>query len=255
MARKVLVPMICVGLLALFAVAAFGQAGGAPKLTATIKPTDINLGGATELSGRLTGGPFGDANQPLTVFAKPFPYKSEKVAGTVITDSSGRYSLEVRPRLNTRYVVRADADPTIESPKEPIAWVYPKRIDTVAKFIRPGLASGRMILEVDRDHPYRFENRRLYFYFRKQGSNVFERVARTRTRLRGPGRVTGFAKFGIPRGNYTFVVSWCFDPGAADFGVGRPVRQDCPRKGYRTGDFNKLADPLEPLAADFTRAR
>ena len=245
MARKLVVGATCAALLAFFSIAVAGQAGTGPTLSAKVTKQDIRLGSATVVRGRLTGGPAGDAGQALTVYAKPYPYKREKVAGTVTTGATGRYSLEVRPRRNTRYVVRADADPTIESTKEPIAWVYPKRIGTVAKFIRPGLASGRMILRVDPNHPFRFQGRPLFFYFRKKSSNFFDRVARTKTRLRSPGNVTGYARFEIPRGNYTFLVSWCFDPGRGDFGVGRPVRQKCPRKGYRTRGSGKLAEPVE----------
>lgn len=255
MARKLVGAGTCATLLAFFSIAVAGQAGSAPKLTATVAPQDIRLGAKTEVSGRLTGAPAGDAGQPLTVFAKPYPYEAEQVAGTVLTNSAGRYSLTVEPRLNTRYIVRADADPTIESAKNPIAWVYPKKIGTVAKFIRPGLASGRMVLEVDRNHPFRFEGRKLFFYFRKKGSKVFERVARTETRLRAPGDVTGYAKFKIPRGDYTFIVTWCFDPGRKDFGVGRPVRQDCPRKRFRARGFGKLAEPPALRSEDLALAR
>ena len=255
MARKLVVAGSCAALLAFFSIVVAGEAGTEPRLTAKLTKQDLRLGSATVVKGRLTDGPAGDAAQPLTVYAKPYPYKSESVAGTATTDASGSYSLKVRPRWNTRYVVRLDADPTIESAKEPIAWVYPKRAGTVAKFIRPGLASGRMILQVDPNHPFRFQGRTLFFYFRKKSSNRFDRVARTKTRLRGPGDVTGYAKFKIPRGNYTFLVSWCFDPGRGDFGVGRPVRQRCPRKGYRAGGRGKVAEPLELNSEELATAR
>lgn len=255
MARKLVVAGACAALIAFFSIAAAGQAGGAPKLSAVVTKQDINLGGTTSLTGRLTGGPAGNAGQALTVFAQPYPYRAEEVAGTITTNAQGRYSLSVRPRLNTRYVVRADADPTIESAKEPVVWVYPKKIDTVAKFLRPGVASGRMVLNVDADHPFRFQRRPLFFYFRKQGTKVYERVARTRTRLRGPGKVTGFAEFKIPRGDFTFLISWCFDPGLRDFGVGRPVRSDCPRKRYRVGGSAKVAESAVPGAEDLATAR
>lgn len=256
MSRKLVVAGVCGSLLAFLSIAVAGQAGTEPKLTAKVTRTDVRLGASTAVEGRLTGGPAGDGGQALTVFAKPYPYENEAVAGTVTTKPSGRYSLSVRPRLNTRYVVRADADPTIESAKDPVAWVYPKEIGTVAKFLRPGLASGRMVFKVDRAHPFRFEGRPLFFYFRKKGSKVFHRVARTHTRVRAPGDVTGYAKFKIPRGNYTFVVSWCFNPGRGDFGVGRPVSKNCPRKDYRVGhDFGKLAGPPEVRSQDLAIAR
>jgi len=256
LARKLAVAGTCAVLLAFFSIAVAGQAGtGGPRLTAKVSKQDIRLGSATVVRGRLTEGPAGDAGHPLTVFARPWPYKHEQVAGTVTTRATGRYSLEVRPRRNTRYVVRSSADPTIESTKEPIAWVYPKRIGTVAKFIRPGVASGRMILRVHPNHPFRFQGRRLFFYFRKRSSNVFDRVARTKTRVRRPGSVTGYARFKIPRGNYTFLVSWCFNPGRPDFGVGRPVRERCPRKGYRVGELGKLAGPVELSSEDLATAR
>jgi len=255
LARKLVVAGTFAALFAFCSIAVAGQAGSGPRLTAKVTPQDIDLGNATEVAGRLTGAPAGDGGQALTVFAKPYPYESEQVAGTVVTNPTGRYSLEVEPRLNTRYVVRATADPTIESANDPTAWVYPKKIGTVAKFIRPGLASGRMILRVDPNHPFRFEDRPLFFYFRKKGSKVFERVARTETRLRRPGDVTGFAKFKIPRGNYTFVVTWCFDPGRKDFGVGRPVREKCPRRRFRGGSLSKLAEPPPPGPEDIATAR
>lgn len=255
MARRLVVAGTCAALVAFFSIASGGHAGSAPRLTSKVADQDIRLGENTAVEGRLTGSPAGDGGQPLTVFAKPYPYDREDVVGTVTTKASGRYSLEVGPRLNTRYVVRADADPTIESAKQPIAWVYPKRIGTVATFLRPGRASGRMFLQVDRDHPFRFQSRRLFFYFRKQGSRVFDRVARTQTRLRAPGKVTGYARFKIPRGDYRFFVSWCFNPGRDDFGVGRPVRQDCPKNRYRIGDFGKLGRPPEPRFEDAALTR
>ena len=112
-----------------------------------------------------------------------------------------------------------------------------------------------MILRVDRNHPFRFEDRPLLFYFRKKGSKVFHRVARTRTRLRGPGDVTGYARFKIPRGDYSFIVSWCFNPGRKDFGVGRPVSEDCPRKRFRVGSLSKLAEPPALRSEDLATAR
>ena len=84
-----------------------GGGGAAPALTIAATPGLIVFGGASTVSGRLSG-TAQDGGQAVELQANPFPYTGGfRTAATTTSASNGNYSFTVRPPLNTRYRVRA----------------------------------------------------------------------------------------------------------------------------------------------------
>ena len=86
--------------------AAYGQPE--PKnITIDATPTLVKFGGAVTLSGKLTGQ--NNSGRQVTVEADPFPIDAFTNAGTATTNTTGDWSLIVKPDRNTRYRARSGA--------------------------------------------------------------------------------------------------------------------------------------------------
>ena len=106
-------------LLALPAVAGAGHKPGhggggsnTPGLSIAADPGLIVFGGASTVSGRLTGS--GNGGQAVELQANPFPYPGFTTVATTTSASNGNYSFTVRPGLRTRYRVRARGVTSVE---------------------------------------------------------------------------------------------------------------------------------------------
>jgi len=82
---------------------------GNGQLTLTAKPNPIIFGGATVLTGKLSGGQAGA--QMVVIEANPAPFTAFKALTTVTTDANGSYSASVNPSVSTRYRATAKTSP------------------------------------------------------------------------------------------------------------------------------------------------
>jgi hypothetical protein len=90
-----------------------GQTGTGLSIAA--RPNPLVWGGATTISGQLTGARQ-TAGVDVTLRQNPFPYTGGfKALATVKTDAQGRYAFTRKPKANTRYEVQAKARPNVTS--------------------------------------------------------------------------------------------------------------------------------------------
>jgi hypothetical protein len=90
-----------------------GQTGTGLSIAA--RPNPLVWGGATTISGQLTG-TRQIAGIDVTLRQNPYPYTGGfKALAKVTTDAQGRYTFTRRPKLNTRYDVQARARPNVTS--------------------------------------------------------------------------------------------------------------------------------------------
>jgi hypothetical protein len=77
-----------------------------PKnITIDATPTTVKFGGAVTLSGKLTGQ--NNSGRTVTVQHDPFPIDTFSNAGTATTNTTGDWSLILKPDRNTRYQARS----------------------------------------------------------------------------------------------------------------------------------------------------
>lgn len=77
-----------------------------PKnITLDATPTTVKFGGTVTLSGKLTGQ--NNSGRTVVVQQDPFPIDTFSNAGTATTNTSGDWSLILKPELNTRYQARS----------------------------------------------------------------------------------------------------------------------------------------------------
>jgi hypothetical protein len=82
------------------------QAQPEPKnITLDATPTTVKFGGTVTLSGKLTGQ--NNSGRPVVVQQDPFPIDTFSNAGTATTNSTGDWSLILKPDRNTRYQARS----------------------------------------------------------------------------------------------------------------------------------------------------
>ncbi len=92
-----------------FTTLATGQTGTGLSIAA--RPNPLVWGGATTISGQLTGARQ-TAGVSVTLRQNPFPYTGGfKALATATTDAQGRYTFTRKPKLNTRYEVQARPRP------------------------------------------------------------------------------------------------------------------------------------------------
>jgi hypothetical protein len=77
-----------------------------PKnITIDATPTTVKFGGAVTLSGKLTGQ--NNSGRSVTIEQDPFPVDTFANAGTATTNTTGDWSLILKPDRNTRYRARS----------------------------------------------------------------------------------------------------------------------------------------------------
>ena len=80
-------------------------------------PNPVRVGGATTLSGTLTG--TGNANRQVVLQANPYPYTQgfQDVGNVLVTDASGNFAFNILGvPVNTQYRVAMPSRPEIASP-------------------------------------------------------------------------------------------------------------------------------------------
>lgn len=88
----------------------------ASAVTIEAKPAIIVFSGATTLSGRLSGGNVDGVKVRLEQDAtRPYGDSYTAMANTTLTANNGRYTFAVKPLVNTRYRVVAQASPPVTS--------------------------------------------------------------------------------------------------------------------------------------------
>ena len=110
-----------------------------PPNTVTVSPNPATIvfGGATTLSGQLTGQQ--NAGVTITLQQLPFPFSGAfQNAGTTATDNAGNFSFNVTPTINTRYQVRARTNPQVTSPVTQATVAYATSMKTRGKRVSSG---------------------------------------------------------------------------------------------------------------------
>ena len=84
-----------------------GPIVGQSSITAAANPTIVVFGRSTVISGQYSFSR--NAGAQVQLEENPYPYTGgfKKVGNPVVTDSTGKYSVTVKPRLHTRYQVKA----------------------------------------------------------------------------------------------------------------------------------------------------
>lgn len=116
---KYLLPGVSLALAVALAPAAVAAKPADPAVASAVtieaKPAIIVFSGATTLSGRLSGGKSDGAKVRLEQdTTRPYG-DSYTAAGTTVTANNGRYTFAVKPLVNTRYRVVAQASPSVTS--------------------------------------------------------------------------------------------------------------------------------------------
>ena len=79
------------------------------------QPAKITFGGASTISGTVTGSKVAGVVVTLQESPSPFTAPFKNTGATATTDASGHYSFTVNPALNTRYQVVAKTSPPVTS--------------------------------------------------------------------------------------------------------------------------------------------
>jgi hypothetical protein len=100
MMRKIFAAATC--LVAVFAVPA---ATAAPKVTMVLRPSTLSVlyGKSVTLSGRVYGR---HGSVPVQILAWRYGHSAPQKVATVHTDRKGRFSVRVKPRVQTKYLAR-----------------------------------------------------------------------------------------------------------------------------------------------------
>ena len=90
-------------------------AGAAAAVTIAAKPTVVVFGGATALSGRVSGAKAGVVVRLEQDDSRPYGDAYKATGATATTANNGAYTFSVKPLLNTQYRVVAQAAPPVTS--------------------------------------------------------------------------------------------------------------------------------------------
>lgn len=221
-------------------------AGADPQLTLKAKKNELAQGGTTRLKGKLRNVP-ANAGQSVMIFATP--YRSYRYDGpaelvkTTTTDQDGRYSVRVKPALNTQY--RADTS-AASSPKRKV-YVFETvkfRLLNAAGNYRVRASYG--LKYSPQVQPEFHVERKAYFYFRKRSQERFRRVE-TSTWQNTAAGVHSEAVINLPksRTGYRYVIRGCTKYPKFDIGIGPPIASGCPKRiNARSARARMLSSPV-----------
>ena len=242
------------GSMAALAVLAPAGAGAAtPALSIAPSPEAVLFGTPASVGGVLTP-PQGVAAGGHTVklYAKPFPYKRSKLIATATTAADGSYGFGVSPSYNTRYRAAVSDDALAVRSASKLLAVAPQATLKI-KVSKSSDAISRVRLRYSSRLPLSLDGRKVTWYFHRAGTSRFVSRDHTRAREKRKGATTVLrarSKFGVPRGRYSFEVTYCIDvPKQRDIGLGPPVKgRGCP-KSFRAGNPRQAAARLGAAAA------
>lgn len=197
------------------------RAAGATGLSLNASPTTVRGGRAVVLRGVLRGAQEGDT---VTVFARPFPYRSRMLLATVTPASStGAFTLKAIPDRSTRFQAVA-----MVAGARLTASVQVTVLGRVEIFAR-ALSLGRAMVSIlaFRPRDLDWDGARAWWRFEAGGRTLHlvtltQRLSRHVTLIR--------AVIGLPAGPYSWHV--CFYA-RDDLALGDPDRaSDCKGRGY-----------------------
>ena len=205
----------------------------AASLTLEASKKQLKPQQTTDLSGTLSGTFSSAEGKTITLFASPYPYENEAVAGSTTTGAGGSFTFsDVDPALNTRYRVAFDGDILDGDASSEEVQIY--------RFIRDkyklnvtsdGYAEARLdLLYSSEVQPEYYVGRKdVHWYFGKTTQNRYKQVDRTRFFDTTQG-VAADVRFRLPRSRkaYRFFFFPCVDAPAADIGIGNDKPVDCP---------------------------
>jgi len=90
-----------------------GPGPGATALSCAASPVKVTFGRTTTISGTLTGPNSGGVKVQLEEDPVPYDDGFKKVGSEVTTDASGKFSIAVKPTVNTRYQAVAKSSPPV----------------------------------------------------------------------------------------------------------------------------------------------
>ncbi|MEJ7891310.1 MAG: hypothetical protein WKF94_01540 [Solirubrobacteraceae bacterium] len=90
-----------------------GPGPGATALSCAASPVRVTFGRSTTISGRLTGPNSGGVKVQLEEDPVPYADGFKKVGSEVTTDNNGKFSVAVKPTVNTRYQAVAKSSPPV----------------------------------------------------------------------------------------------------------------------------------------------
>jgi hypothetical protein len=210
--------------LAVLLLAGFPAAASAASLSASA-PHVIKYGKTAKVKGKLTGHLLSDSGIQVQLQVTFFPYKAAfKTVATQKTDSSGGYSFTTKPDRNARYRVTAtDGSATSKEVQVFVNGIPRTKVRT---------KSGAALVDASFTFSPKistnvFTGRALYWYYKPKSAKSFRKVATTKTRRLGPGKVGGSLVFALPKSTskQTYLIKWCFQlpAGKRNVGVGDPA--------------------------------
>ncbi|MDX6588355.1 MAG: hypothetical protein QOI31_2828 [Solirubrobacterales bacterium] len=224
-------------LIAAFAAVAFvivpsAIASGA-SITLEASKTELKPNQTTDLSGTLSDTLSSTSGKTITLYATPYPYETEEVAGTTTTTQGGTFSFQdVDPAINTRYRVAFDGDVLDGDATSGNVQIYRFiRDDYDLDVTRDGYAEARIdLLYPPEVQPEYYVGRKdVFWYFGKTTQNRYKRVDRTRFFDTSAG-VASDVRFRLPRSRkaYRFFFFPCVEAPAEDIGLGNEEPVTCP---------------------------
>jgi hypothetical protein len=206
----------------------------APAIAAEASPAELGFGGATTISGTLSGPTGIGAGEEVVVLERDeYPYAGYEAVGQRTTAADGSYDfMGIIPDRDTRYEVVDGSDPSVVSPPVPVV------VETPAATEVARLAHGEVRISATVVHSRAFDwnGRRASWYVTSAGSRKPRLVAQTVTREVEAGRTRVSATFYPPSGPFTYRV--CFTAGGAR-GLGEPTAKGvapCEVRGTAVGD-------------------
>lgn len=246
--------------LAALAVSALGLAAApaqadAAALTLEASKRQLKPDKTTDLSGVLSGTFSSPSGKTVTLYATPYPYETEEVAGSTTTGDGGAFSFpNTDPALNTRYRVGFDGDVLDGDASSAAVQIFrfaDSSYDLEVTF--DGYAQARFdFIYSDQVLPEYYIGRNdVHWYFGKTKQKWFKRVERTRFFDTFTG-VAADVRYRLPRSRkgYRFFFFPCIDAPAADIGIGNDKPLKCPgriKQGRAARSYASATPSMAPV--------
>jgi hypothetical protein len=221
-----------VAALAVLLLAGFPAAASAASLSVSA-PHTIKYGKTATVKGKLTGHLLSDSGVDVQLQVTFFPYKAAfKTVATKKTDGSGAYSFTTKPDRNAHYrVIATDGSATSKEVQVFVNGIPRTKVRT---------KSGAALVDISFSFSPKistnvFTGRALYWYYKPKSAKSFRKVATTKTRHLGPGKIGGSLVYTLPKAtrSQTYLIKWCFQlpAGKRNVGVGDPAKSfgTCPK--------------------------
>jgi hypothetical protein len=179
----------------------------APELVASLSPSELTLGAALTVTGRLMSAGQGLPGVPLALQIDPYPFRGFATIAVVTSSADGSFSFQgIRPDRNSRVRVVSEGATAVTGPVL-TAIVDPKVSGSVRS-----LGPGRVRLTVRVRHAIAGATRSVsaWWFLAARASPVFRLAAMTATRELSPGLT--FASVIVDPPVRRFVYRVCLNP-------------------------------------------